>query len=529
MKEFKYKSTFATKKIRIVYPNEKSMALALASLEDLKDVLPVGLDIKNNPDLIFNSFNATVVNRVNLNDDGIETKAGLIIANRFKHKFLDLEHNRKFVVGTVISQGYSEFLTNKPLTEEDIKGTTRPFNITLGGVVWSVVNSDFADQLIESSDETSPYYEAISASWEIGFNDFYIALGSRDLSEAEIITDPDQIKQFTPFLKASEGSGKTTDNVPVYRVLTEDALPLGIGYTTTPAAEVKGVTVITKSDLIEATKRALEPSQEVIQLTTKEEKNPQVEESTQENKQENKKNSSQVATQHVNNNSIMKFKTLDDVTNEELFKDEAVAAAARNFLGKFINDSIDEASSKYAERLEAKEKEVQVKAEEAKKIQEQLETTIKEVEQTRAELQKERDTRASEKAATDFQSRMTDLDTQFDLTDKDRSLIASDIKGLDENAYATWFEKFETYAGSKKKKPVVDDPEDLKDKGADEDQEDKNGKMKKKNAAKASAEEVLDAAAEKKTDLPPNGTVIEGSSMKDEYKDAFGLDAFLKK
>lgn len=518
MKEFKYKSTFATKHIRIVVPEEKSKQLALASLEDLKDVLPAGLDISNNPDLIFNSFNATVVNRINLNDDGIETKAALVIANRFKHKFLDLEHNRKFVVGTVISQGFSEFLTNKPLTEEEIRGTNKPFNITLGGVVWSVINKDFADQLVESSDETSTYYEAISASWEIGFNDFYIALGSRDLSEAEIITDPAQIKQFAPFLRASQGSGKTSDNVPVYRVLTEEALPLGIGYTTTPAAEVKGVTVITESDLAEAAKRASESSREVIKLTTKEEENAQVETSTQENKQEIEKNSSQATTQHVNSNSIMKFKTLDDVTNEELFKDEAVATAARNFLGKFINDSIDEASSKYAERLEAKEKEVEAKAEEAKKIQEQLETTIKEVEQTRAELQKERDTRASEKAETDFQSRMTDLDVQFDLNDKDRSLIASDIKGLDESAYATWFEKFETYAGSKKK-AAKDSKED---KESDE--------FKKKNAAKASAEEVLDAAAEKKTDLPPtNGTVIEGSSMKDEYKDAFGLDAFLKK
>lgn len=517
MKEFKYHSTFATKRIRIAYPNEKSMALALASLEDLKGILPQGLDIENNPDLIFNSFNAAVVNRVNLNDDGIQTKAALEIANRFKHKFLDLEHNRKFVVGTVISHGYSEFLTNKALTEEQVKDMTKPFNITLGGVVWSIINPDFADQLVESSDETSPSYEVISASWEIGFNDYYIALGSRDLSEAEIITDPNQIKQFSSFLRASQGRGMTDDQVPVYRVITGEALPLGIGYTTTPAAEVKGVIVLKEDSLKEDEAQAMEEAvkglaREQIELNTA---TPE----KIEEKPKNEKNSSQGAAQDVNNNSIMKFKTLDDVTNEELFKDEAIAALARNFLGKFINDKIDEESSKYAEKLEAQKLEAAAKEEEAKKIQAQLEETVKQVEATREELKKEREVRAAEKAEADFQNRMADLDSQFNLGDKERGLIASDIKGLDDQAYATWFEKFETYAGSKKK-AAKDDSEDAKNKESDPKWMDK-----KKNSAKASAEEVLDNASEKETDLPPNGAVVE-VSMKDEYADAFGLDKF---
>jgi hypothetical protein len=89
MREFKYRQTFATNQIRLIYPEERSKALALASLESLKELLPVGLNIGENPDLLFNSFNAAIVNLVNLNDDGIQTDTALRLYKRFLHKFCD--------------------------------------------------------------------------------------------------------------------------------------------------------------------------------------------------------------------------------------------------------------------------------------------------------------------------------------------------------------------------------------------------------------------------------------------------------
>ena len=41
----------------------------------------------------------------------------------------------------------------------------------------------------------------ISTSWELGFNDYCLALGSKNLDEAEIVTDPKHIKNYLNTLK----------------------------------------------------------------------------------------------------------------------------------------------------------------------------------------------------------------------------------------------------------------------------------------------------------------------------------------
>ena len=45
------------------------------------------------------------------------------------------------------------------------------------------------------------YFNKISASWELGFNDYVLAVGSQDLKDAEIITDPNHISEMKHFLK----------------------------------------------------------------------------------------------------------------------------------------------------------------------------------------------------------------------------------------------------------------------------------------------------------------------------------------
>lgn len=42
-------------------------------------------------------------------------------------------------------------------------------------------------------------------------------------------------------LRAYGGSGKLDDGSKIYRLLRGDIYPLGIGFTTTPAADVKGL------------------------------------------------------------------------------------------------------------------------------------------------------------------------------------------------------------------------------------------------------------------------------------------------
>lgn len=80
------------------------------------------------------------------------------------------------MIGVILTAGFSEFGTDMPLTEEQAKERKDPFNITLGGVLWRVVNEQLTDLVEESNDQTSENYLKVSASWELGFSDYDLIL-----------------------------------------------------------------------------------------------------------------------------------------------------------------------------------------------------------------------------------------------------------------------------------------------------------------------------------------------------------------
>ena len=84
-------------------------------------------------------------------------------------------------------------------------------------------------------------HQTVSASWEIGFSEYQIAVGSKNLKEAEIISDPKKITEMKGMLRAFGGKGVMDDGTPIYRLIVGDVYPLGIGFTMKPAANVKGI------------------------------------------------------------------------------------------------------------------------------------------------------------------------------------------------------------------------------------------------------------------------------------------------
>ena len=98
----------------------------------------------------------------------------------------------------------------------------------------------------DSSDPEHENYQMVSASWELGFNEYLIALGSDDLTEAELISDEGQVEELSQYLVTQGGAGKMKDGTKVNRLVVGDVYPLGIGFTATPAADVKGL--ITKKE-----------------------------------------------------------------------------------------------------------------------------------------------------------------------------------------------------------------------------------------------------------------------------------------
>ena len=180
------------------------------------------------------------------NKDVVDTNTAVAMYKHFLNKPINVEHNRQKVIGTILTAGFSKFGSDELLTEEQVKGMTGPFNVTLGGIIWRVVAPELSDHIEESADPTSDLYLSVSASWELGFTDYRIALlegGCKDLAQAkEIISDPEEVEKVRDQLTALGGDGKVKD-LFAYRMPSYNVLPLGIGLTEKPAAEVKGVAV----------------------------------------------------------------------------------------------------------------------------------------------------------------------------------------------------------------------------------------------------------------------------------------------
>ena len=141
----KYTTIFSSY-IKPVVSEEWDKYLSLASMVELESFVP-NVDLDKNYDLLPIAFNAFVVNRVNKNGDVVDTKTALAMYKDFVNKPINIEHNRQNVIGTILTAGFSEFGTDKPLEESEVANMTGPFNVVLGGVVWKVTNRELANKI----------------------------------------------------------------------------------------------------------------------------------------------------------------------------------------------------------------------------------------------------------------------------------------------------------------------------------------------------------------------------------------------
>ena len=237
--DYKYTTTFESPLLACEI-NESSL-ISKASLETLAPLVPCEIDYESNLDLLGVAFNAAVVNKFNKNGDGMDTATAVEYTNNFIHKPTNIEHDKQKIVGHIAAAGYSEFGSNRLLTEEQAKTTTEPFNIALGAVLYRTVNENFTTLVEKSLDPDDGAFQKVSASWEVGFNDYVLAVGGDVLSDARIIDDPDEILELQGFLRSYGGNGTTDEGESVYRLIMGDIYPLGIAYTLNPAADVIGL------------------------------------------------------------------------------------------------------------------------------------------------------------------------------------------------------------------------------------------------------------------------------------------------
>ncbi len=410
----------------------KMFNVSEASLESLKTLIPDDVDLDKNIDLMAVAFNAAVVNKFNKNGDGIDTSTALAIKDYFIHKPTNIEHQKNKVVGHIISSSFSEYGTNKILEASELEDENGPFNIALGALVYKIVNPTFA-KLLEQSQEDGEFKNIVSASWEIGFNDYVIAVGSDDLSQAEIVSDKKQIEEFNQYLKAYDGEGKMEDGTPIFRLVVGDIYPLGIGFTTNPAADVKGVIM------------------ENSQAQSSEEKNDEAEKINVNNQKfyyNNKNKSSLLKENSVNNTNDITMdnqdllKQIEGMLSEKIGDSQQFEEAVAS-VSKVMMEAIREKDASWQEEKEQKEKalaEATERQEALSKEMEELKEKLTASEEQWKELSEEKRLREAKDL---FNSRMASVTEAFDLNEEDLKIVASEVSELEseEEAFASYEDK----------------------------------------------------------------------------------------
>lgn len=430
--ESKFKTVFAAK-IRALEPQvsdetKQKVKEAAASLKQLK-IFASDIDPAAEPDILYVVANLACPGKVNFNDDAISTKDALAVYKKFEGKFVDIEHNRAHICGYIVRAGLSEWGTDRPITEEEA-ATLPYFNIVTVSALWKSVNRPLCNLVSDAANPESPYYKDVSLSFEVGFDDYKVAVSkkdSRDIDDAETVLscDDEGFDKLDARLRANDGNGLTENGEKmVYRILTEGLRPLGQGIVSVPAAQVKGIEVI-----------------EPPKVETEEEEDDEDEETEVESKEKSIK----ISESSVSENKekiLMKLNTLEDIQNnwDAMLVSEAKGLSFAN-AREIITKAMIEESTKLGEQ--AKQAKLDAEAKEAARAEAvaNAEKLAKELETVKNELNAFKQKQAEVEAQLKFDTRMSAIKDEYDFSDDEREVIVSEIRNLDDESFNKWAAK----------------------------------------------------------------------------------------
>jgi hypothetical protein len=521
----------------VIKPSDEDCEVAKASLKSLAGLLPSDIIPEENPDLIYFAANGAVAGVCNENDDCLDPATALEIYHLSKNKYINVDHKRDIVVGSVLYPGLSKYKENVLINKEDAL-KEKYFNLSLVAIMWKAINKKLADVLSEAGDESSSEFGKISLSWEVFFKGYDIAIGSPILADARIVLNgTEEYEKLLPYLKHNKGVGQYQGE-KVYRVIrnTSDSKNVIIGgysLVTNPAAQVEGIlSILHNSDY-----QVNDPR--VAQKNSEEEKNKEKNTISENSDSQCQKpfvipNIAQAdtVTQTHSTLTIKKFmdiKKVEDITSNwgEFSKLEESVASSK--ISEIWKNGIKEASDKFVAEISAKDAAVA-------EAQAQASTAMKEIEALKASYQKTVDEleamKLMAKSKMDqecYSARMCEMEDEYDLEDEDRKTLASEIMGMDDEMYAGYKTKFASLAKYKSKKYKAQMEEEMRAKVMKE--------MKDKEAAasasvstasKKTTEEIAQEALASASAAPgfvPAAHVDTQVSVLDKYASAFGKDA----
>lgn len=512
-REFKQKARFTA--IARCLVEKAGTQFAVASLNDLKTILPSDYDQYS--DLMPIAGNVAVANMGNENGDIVDSAVALAMLPKFVHKCVNVEHNPLHIVGHLTTSGLTAFSPSyaigagsQPISAEEVKDSKMPFNIAVGGFVYESRFPAVAEKIASASDPNSASWLTVSFSWELSFDDNRLAVGSRDLSEAEIIDDPKIIEAWRPLLKCNGGSGYTPDGKELYRLVTfstkedgsidyDSVVPEAVALTLAPAGDVAGV-------LVPDTKE---------NVAKEDDKNELAVASVENKLEKNDEIISQSDNTVVTTNTKMKaFTKLEEIITLD---DESAKQYSFANVGNVINASfasqlqteMKKASDTYEASINEKSVAIQKAEAAAKEATDSLakvQAALAANESKLAEIQKAQEAAA---AVATFNQRMAFFDETYELADSDRKAIASAIQGLDETSFTNIKDnQLQVLLASKNKEVIAKQKEEAA-----------------KQASTASVAEVAQKALASATVTDPEVTSTVdavATSLKAKYAEAFG-------
>jgi len=332
----------------------------------------------------------------------------------------------------------------------------------------------------------------------------------KNIENAELITDEEKVGELKDFLRGFGGEGELDDGRRVYRHVIGEIIPLGIGLTETPAAEVKGVAV-----------RKEEKTEACEEVDKEESEDREGEASTQKAAESQEKVSHSTEKNVIQNKdtSTMKITNINDIT------DESVKQLSASAVSDFISDEIKKVSDQFEADKTQQEEVIKTTHEKFDQVAENLESV-------KAELDKMKQEKAEKEAHELFNQRMASFDEEYELSDEIRAHVASDIKDMNEETFDSYEKKMTAFLRGYDKKVIATEKTELEEaEAAKNTGVQVSGPTVKEEIVEevAEIEEIVEDAvdnAEEAGDTVTNTIEATDNSFYNKYKDAFSIDQF---
>ena len=315
----------------------------------------------------------------------------------------------------------------------------------------------------------------------MGFNDYNLVViegESKNIEDgSEIANNHDSFESMKQSLRAFGGSGKLDKSKFIYRKVMGNVVPLGIGLTENPAADVKGIAISKPEEL-------------------KSEANLE-------------ENISKIENLNVNtdiNKKVMKITSIKDITDESL---KQVSASQ---VSDFIEQELKSASEKFAAEKATVENQLKATKENLDSLIVNQENLQKEINSLKEALSTAEAEKQKILAAEQFNERMNGFDSEYDLDDETRQVLASEIADMSDEAFAAYKNKMAVFLKNKKKGAKMEKTED-------------DSKEAKASVTEV-VEEVADKAEKKVVDMPMTSSASQQTFF-EKYKQAFDYEGFV--